>query len=95
MRFNYDDEWSVYNTNYIIESDRLKRVHAEIWKFFDTMEKYGLQKREGQEDMMLDIGDAIAEQKNLMVEAGVGIGKSYAYIVPLINIYDLNIYFST
>lgn len=84
MRFNYDDEWSVYNTNYIIESDRLKRVHAEIWKFFDTMEKYGLQKREGQEDMMLDIGDAIAEQKNLMVEAGVGIGKSYAYIVPLI-----------
>ena len=47
------------------------------------MKQNGLQSREGQEDMMLDIGEAIANEQNLMVEAGVGIGKSFAYIVPL------------
>lgn len=34
--------------------------------------------------MALDIAEAIAEKKHLIVEAGVGIGKSFAYIVPLL-----------
>lgn len=34
--------------------------------------------------MALDIGEAIGNRQHLIVEAGVGIGKSFAYIVPLL-----------
>lgn len=38
--------------------------------------------REGQENLMLDIGEAMQEKTVLMAEAGVGIGKSFAYLIP-------------
>nr|WP_081326385.1 ATP-dependent DNA helicase [Paenibacillus polymyxa] len=43
--------------------------------------------REGQENMSLDIAEAFIDDNNLIIEAGVGIGKSYAYLIPslLIN----------
>nr|WP_110820963.1 ATP-dependent DNA helicase [Paenibacillus illinoisensis] len=43
--------------------------------------------REGQENMSLDIVEAFTDDSNLIIEAGVGIGKSFAYLIPslLIN----------
>jgi len=84
VRFHYDaDSLYYYSYDRLPEKDRLKRMNDGIWNFLQNAETQGLQSREGQEDMMLDIGDAITNQNNLLVEAGVGIGKSYAYIVPL------------
>ena len=48
------------------------------------MENNNLEFREGQSEMACEIVDAISQKKNLVVEAGVGIGKSFAYLVPLI-----------
>lgn len=45
--------------------------------------KLGFEQREGQENMALDICDAIVSNKHILIEAGVGIGKSFAYLVPL------------
>lgn len=40
--------------------------------------------RSGQLEMALAVGEALDTKNNLMVEAGTGIGKSFAYLVPLI-----------
>ncbi|MBA7598567.1 putative ATP-dependent DNA helicase YoaA [subsurface metagenome] len=42
------------------------------------------EKRGGQLGMALAVADALTSETNLMVEAGTGIGKSFAYLVPLI-----------
>jgi ATP-dependent DNA helicase DinG len=34
--------------------------------------------------MTLDIGEALKDNENIVVEGGVGIGKSYAYLIPAI-----------
>ena len=86
MSFNYDNE-SLYGAIHkeVSEKERLQRMNKGIWDFFcENINKYGFQSREGQENMALDIGEAIENKRHLMVEAGVGIGKSFAYIVPLI-----------
>jgi len=60
-------------------------MEQDIWDFFcENIENYGFSIREGQQDMALDIGEAIRNKQHLMIEAGVGIGKSFAYIVPLL-----------
>lgn len=46
------------------------------------MTEHGLTPREGQENLMLDIAQAMEENKVLIAEAGVGIGKSFAYLMP-------------
>ena len=55
----------------------------------DEIPKLGYESREGQEDMALDICEAIRDKQHIMIEAGVGIGKSYAYLVPLIYYNDM------
>lgn len=53
--------------------------------FYDEGEvKHGFEQREGQQDMAFEILDAIKNQQHIVVEAGVGIGKSFAYLVPLL-----------
>lgn len=42
------------------------------------------ERRTGQLEMALAVTDALENKSNLMVEAGTGIGKSFAYLVPLI-----------
>lgn len=42
----------------------------------------GFQEREGQLEMAQAIVQAIVSQENLLVEAGTGIGKTFAYLVP-------------
>lgn len=64
--------------------DRYEELETLVWNFFmDEIPRLGFEQREGQEDMALDICYSIKEKKHTIVEAGVGIGKSYAYIVPL------------
>jgi ATP-dependent DNA helicase DinG len=40
--------------------------------------------REGQVDMLGAVSNAIDEQRHLMVEAGTGTGKSFAYLIPAV-----------
>ena len=63
----------------------MRYVEQSTWEFFiDNAFKYGFEEREGQQNMALDIVAAIRENQHFLKEAGVGIGKSYAYIVPLL-----------
>ncbi len=62
-----------------------QEIEAFVWNFFmEKLPRLGFEEREGQEDMALDICNAISERQHTVIEAGVGIGKSYAYIVPLL-----------
>lgn len=65
-----------------------KNIFALTLDYFNNLEKYGLSKRQGQFNMVESILNAFYERKNLIIEAGVGIGKSYAYLVPLL--YSIN-----
>ncbi|AIQ57006.1 hypothetical protein PBOR_08750 [Paenibacillus borealis] len=58
-----------------------------IFRMYDKFPRIGLTERLGQQDMSLDIADAYVHGRNAMIEAGVGIGKSFAYLIPglLIN----------
>jgi len=47
-----------------------------------------LEYREGQHTMALDIVEAIRDKEILLIEAGVGIGKSYAYLIPILYAYQ-------
>lgn len=51
--------------------------------FQDVFPIYDLEARLGQEHMAIDVAEAADERKHLMIEGGVGIGKSYAYIIPM------------
>ena len=62
-----------------------QQLESLVWNFFiEKIPRLGFEQREGQEDMALDICNSIAEKQHTVIEAGVGIGKSYAYIVPLL-----------
>lgn len=64
---------------------RLREIGSKVFNiFFDNPEKYGFEIREGQQEMACEIIDAITDGSHLAVEAGVGIGKSYAYLIPLL-----------
>ncbi|SDA29526.1 ATP-dependent DNA helicase DinG [Ruminococcus sp. YE71] len=55
--------------------------------FFEKAAYDGLELRPGQLEMALEVCEAIKERKPLAVEAEVGIGKSYAYLVPAVMEY--------
>lgn len=56
-----------------------------VKQFFDKAVKlYGYQVRNGQNEMAMEVSRAVTEKKPLAVEAEVGIGKSYAYLVPVL-----------
>jgi ATP-dependent DNA helicase DinG len=42
----------------------------------------GFSPRQAQTDMALDVADAIDKQSSLIVEAGTGTGKTFAYLIP-------------
>jgi ATP-dependent DNA helicase DinG len=73
--------------------ERKKRRQAQLYgiseivtKFFwdDAPSKFHFEEREGQQEMAFEILDAIKNNQHIAVEAGVGIGKSFAYSVPLL-----------
>jgi len=53
-----------------------------IFRIYDRFPRIGLRERIGQQEMSLDITDAYIHGHNAMIEAGVGIGKSFAYLIP-------------
>ena len=53
-----------------------------VKRFFEEASAKGFDKREGQIEMANDICKAIIEKRPLAIEAEVGIGKSFAYLVP-------------
>jgi len=44
----------------------------------------GFTHRDAQEEMARLIGDALVERRNFAIEAGTGIGKTFAYLVPVL-----------
>ncbi|MDK9580695.1 ATP-dependent DNA helicase [Sneathia sanguinegens] len=52
--------------------------------FEKIINEYGFEKREGQEKMAQLIQNCIDENKSCLVEAGTGIGKTLAYLLPSI-----------
>lgn len=66
--------------------DTNEDLFLKVQDFFDRIEesKY-LQYRDGQRNMAYSVVDAIENKQILLIEAGVGIGKSYAYLIPLIQ----------
>lgn len=66
-------------------AEQMRQLFSETAHFFyDAPEKYGFEERQGQTEMALEIVAAINNNEHLAVEAGVGIGKSFAYLVPLL-----------
>lgn len=62
-----------------------KNIGEDVYTFFiDTAIQMGFEDREGQWDMSFEIADAMNKKQHILVEAGVGIGKTFAYIVPLL-----------
>lgn len=61
-----------------------------IFRMYDRFPRLGLTERMGQQDMSLDIADAYIHGRNAMIEAGVGIGKSFAYLIPSLLINQLS-----
>ena len=61
-------------------------ISEEVTQFFedDAPGKFEFETRAGQLDMAYDILDALRQKQHIAVEAGVGIGKSFAYLVPLL-----------
>lgn len=68
-----------------VRKNRFREIGEDVYSFFlDTATKAGFQEREGQWEMSCEIVDGIRDNKHVLVEAGVGIGKSFAYIVPIL-----------
>ncbi|MBO0469489.1 ATP-dependent DNA helicase [Enterococcus sp. DIV0242_7C1] len=65
-------------------------VTKAIFQTIDNIPSLGYESREAQEDMMLNITDSYRNQDNLLIEAGVGIGKSLSYLIPGILISKLS-----
>lgn len=59
-------------------------LDTAVNRFFDEAECNGFERRQGQVEMSLEIVQTIMDNKSLIVEAEVGIGKSMAYLVPII-----------
>lgn len=61
-------------------------LFLEVESFFDNIQNSEyLEYRDGQRNMAYSVVDAIKSKSVLLIEAGVGIGKSYAYLIPIIQ----------
>ena len=61
-------------------------IFDHITKAIENMKNKGWETRYGQETLMYDVFDAYDSRENLIVEAQVGIGKSFGYLIPCILI---------
>lgn len=63
----------------------LQAIGEKVTRFFwDVAPEHGFEMREGQQDMSFEIVDALIHDQHFAVEAGVGIGKSFGYLVPVL-----------
>lgn len=65
---------------------------SPVLDFFDEeiVTAKGMNYREGQANMALDITEAFRDNKNIIVEASVGIGKSFAYLIPALLVNQIS-----
>ena len=77
---NYNFGWNVKSDNVVSDDDIIK----EVDNFFNSLQLRGLEYRKEQHNMALDIIKSILKKHHIVVEAGVGIGKTYAYLVPMV-----------
>lgn len=62
-----------------------RELYDNIDWFYEQLQgQRNIEYRPGQDTMSYDIFDIIENKEILIVEAGVGIGKSWAYLIPLI-----------
>jgi ATP-dependent DNA helicase DinG len=86
MKYNYE---SFFSDRFVNNAHREKLFNDILMNktmevFHKKLPSLGLDEREGQQDMAFDImEETIGGRKHLLVEAGVGIGKSFAYLIPL------------
>nr|ALB00635.1 ding family ATP-dependent helicase [Mammaliicoccus stepanovicii] len=59
-----------------------QRIYQEIDKAIQNMSNMGMETREGQENLMYSVCEAFEKDENVIVEAQVGIGKSFGYLIP-------------
>ncbi|MEN1931412.1 ATP-dependent DNA helicase [Staphylococcus hominis] len=57
-------------------------IFDHITKAIENMKNKGWEARDGQETLMYDVFDAYDSRENLIVEAQVGIGKAFGYLIP-------------
>lgn len=85
MSFYLWDNEIVKKERQKIWNDNFKKIGEKVYTFFiDTVIEKGYEEREGQWDMSCEIVDAMKNRQHILIEAGVGIGKTFAYIVPLL-----------
>lgn len=78
---------SIWKEQQFIKQD--DELLEKVDTFFENLKTSKvLEYREGQHTMALDVLDAIQNKEILIIEAGVGIGKSYAYLIPLLYSYE-------
>lgn len=66
-----------------LSKTQLLKLYDFITNYFENYKQYGLEERPEQYSMALSVYDSIASLDHFIIEAGVGIGKSYAYLIPL------------
>lgn len=68
-----------------LRKKNLRLIGTYVDSFFiDKMQELRLEERSGQWEMALEIVQGMIDDRHVLVEAGVGIGKTYAYVVPLL-----------
>lgn len=68
-----------------LRKKNLRLIGTQVDSFFiDKMQELKLEERTGQWEMALEIVQGMIDNQHILVEAGVGIGKTYAYVVPLL-----------
>ncbi|WP_196594497.1 ATP-dependent DNA helicase [Pectinatus sottacetonis] len=76
----------LYDESYLTDNEWHEKLHniPEITEkiLMQLQDKKGMEKRIGQVSMSYEIAQSIYARENIMVEAGVGIGKSFAYLIP-------------
>jgi ATP-dependent DNA helicase DinG len=73
---------AIIKDNYSLDS--LNDFIAKVGTVFDRMVEMGLEDREEQLNIAFKIADSITKNKPILVEAGVGTGKTFAYLIPSI-----------
>ncbi|MCC8066427.1 MAG: ATP-dependent DNA helicase, partial [Clostridiales bacterium] len=84
--FSSDRMMAVAASRKEAEKRIIRQCESKVDQLFKVTapEKYGYEMRDGQYDMAMDIMEALEDGDHIAVEAGVGIGKSFAYLAPMI-----------
>src|SRR5947208_10847004 len=68
----------------VVSSEFVERVHAFFSKSGPLSKARNFEFRPQQQEMAAAVAKALEEERHLVVEAGTGVGKSLAYLVPAI-----------